>query len=708
MALRPLVRIGLVIVAVAATGAVVSAPANADDPPTTGSVTGHYTQADQPVGPGRVTLMTTDYGFAGSADLGADGAFEIADVPPGQYFLSFLDLAESRTQFYHAQSELLRADPLTVTAGVATVIEEEMLPTGVLRGHLSHADGSPAAGVPVQLIAVPGGGGTAGITDAAGDWELHPFADVDYRVSFTIFDPNSGRSVQQFIPHVLSESNAPTFPSLGGEVTILDETLLPTGAIAGTFTGDNGSPVAGGFVSLFDLEGNFVTNRQTETDGSYVFSPVFAGQYKMNFADSEGNRSQWTHAKTDQSLADPITVTDSATTTVDEQLIALGSVEVHARDLDTGTPLADFCTFTVVGATVCSNGTGVITVADLPSGPRFVTVFTQDGRYLENSVTVTVPGGSGTVVQVSLQRAATISTTVQDRSTGAPVSNVCVSLVPSDNANVLGNTAQVFCSDDAGTLAMSLVTPGSYRLFADAQDGVHGDQWVGTAAGGGIMDQAALVTARAGVVTQAPVIRLDGAGKITGKITDAVRRAPLAKAVTAYTAFQRGFGGGLGPAVDRLGVYTYEDLGPYLWVLFYSEPDHASQYTGGVTNRQLAQGIQVQVGQTTLANVALSAGNTISGPVIGPDGMPVDVAIITAYNAITGDVMDDGELVNGRYTVHLLAPQPVKLQYHAAVGGGVEYAGWYPNAATFQQASTITLTVGNSPLIVITANRPAP
>jgi len=692
MALRLSVRIGLIIVAVAAGGAVLPSGA-VGGPPTTGAVAGHYTQAGQPVGQGSVTLMNLDYGFAGEAALGVDGGFEITDVAPGQYYLSFLDFAENRTQFYHSTAELLDSDPLTVAAGVTTVVDEEMLPTGTLRGRLTHADGTAASGVPVTVDAVSGGGQAVGVTGAAGDWELHPFAGRDYRVSFTVFDGESGGAAQQYVPQAISQSGALPFAAARDRVTTADDRLLPAGAVSGKFSGDGGLPVAGGSVNLYGLDGTYITSRQTDENGGYLIRPALAGQYQMRFADPSGSRTQWAHDKLDQSLADPITVTGTATTVVDERLLALGAVDVFARDLASGGRIIEFCTYSATSEVLCSNGTGHILVTDLPPGPHFVTVFTQDKRYLESGVTVTVQSGGVVDAEVRLQRGGTISTSLRDRLTGAPVADVCVSLVPTGDPNGLG-TAQVFCGIGGGGLIMRPVRPGSYRMFADARNGVHGDQWVTNGGGVGRMDQAVIVTVAAGQTLSRPPIPMDRAGKITGVITDAATGAPLPDAVTAYTAYARGFGGAPGAAVDINGRYTYDDLGPYKWVLYYGEPDHASQFTGGVGNRTSSPGVQVLVGQVTTADVALTTGSAITGAVIGPPGVAVN-AIVTAYNAVTGDVMEDAVLVEGEYTLRILGPQTVKLHYQASAGG-VEYTGWFQNATTMQQAWTIAVQRGVS------------
>ena len=47
----------------------------------------------------------------------------------------------------------------------------------------------------------------------------------------------------------------------------------------------SGSPLAGASVSLYLKSGSLVTSKHTAADGSYLFSQLPAGQYKVAFAD---------------------------------------------------------------------------------------------------------------------------------------------------------------------------------------------------------------------------------------------------------------------------------------------------------------------------------------------------------------------------------------------------------------------------------------
>ena len=81
-------------------------------------------------------------------------------------------------------------------------------------------------------------------------------------------------------------------------------------------------------------------------------------------------------------------------------------------------------------------------------------------------------------------RGETITVTVTDARTGAPVPGVCVTGRPADRAFTPGEGIGG-CGGDRNQMTIDRVQPDRYVLFASAFDGVHGAQWVGPTGGVG-------------------------------------------------------------------------------------------------------------------------------------------------------------------------------------------------------------------------------
>src|SRR5262249_21015984 len=157
---------------------------------------------------------------------------------------------------------------------------------------------------------------------------------------------------------------------------------------------------------------------------------------------------------------------------------------------------------------------------------------------------VTVSSGADTPVHAVLDKAASVTTTFVDTATGAPVGNACLELIALTRPTTLGVGGQI-CSDASGQVVLEHVGPGSYKAFASVHDGVHGDQWVGSAGGVGAFKDARTVTITAGAAhLTLPTIKLDKAGGITGTLTDARTGQPLKNAFVGLSSVNVGLGGG--------------------------------------------------------------------------------------------------------------------------------------------------------------------
>jgi len=660
-----------------------------------GSLRGRVTNADGTAFTQPYVTARSDDGFVFAQTNGDfDGNYSLPVLPVGSYRISFSHGFSGPTQFARGKTDFAAADLIEITEGAETMLDETFLPTGAVAGHLSRS-GTPISGATVQLL---GPEGTFGFTTTGpeGQYRIETFPGT-FKVQFQF------NGLTQWAHGKSSEADADSFVVAAGPDTIVDEEALPVGTVAGRLTGADGNPVSGANVAVED--GNLFLSGFTDGDGRYSIEAP-AGQYRVVFG-LDFNGRQWAFGQSTAGAADTITVVDNQTTVVDDTLRPFGSVTVTARDATTHAPILAFCSnLGGIFAGGCTQD-GTVTFPEVLAGRYFADAFPDAPGYLYTYVTgVIVTSGQNTSVVVDVPREATITTTVRDAATGAPVAGICVEAVrPLAPTTLTGGGS---CSDETGAVTVNQLGAGTYTLFAWAQDGVHGHQWVGPTGGTGAQAKARLVTVRAGQSVTIPPVKMDRAGTVSGVITDAATGVGLKFATASISSYDDGLGAGGGlVSTDDTGHYTFAGLGPYAWTLFFRKYSHAAEFSGGTPNRLLATGIKVRAGETTTYNVSLSTGTRLSVRVLGPQGQPIEFARITVVQALSGDSLASGDCVGAQNCVApALGPHLVKLAYNGSVHGE-QYAG-YVGGSDFLHASVFTVPAAGTKQITVKMTQLSP
>lgn len=649
-----------------------------------GVISGVVTNADGTAAV-NVNVSASGAGMFASTSTDSTGLYTLKYLATGNYIVSFRRTFDAPVQYANNATLFNDADPIPVTVGQTTQLDQTLLSTATVTGTITDG-GQPASGVQVTLNEVNVHHSFSGFTDSTGQYQISVWPGT-YTVSVRRGD------LVQYVPGQLSQTNAQQFVVPDG-TTVINEQLLPTGTITGVLTTADGSPVTFATVSAF----NATTTLSTSTDfqGRYTLV-AYPDDYRIAFQTSYG--TQWYDGRSSAAQADPVTVVAGVTTTVDEQLAPFGSVTVSVVDSASGAPVNEFCLDAPFGF-ACTT-TGTVTDTDALPGQYRVFIRPQDGVHLQAEGTVQVTSGTTATLTVPAVAGASVTTTMVDRKSGAPVANACLQLVPVAEPWQLGMSPGI-CSDASGAVHVSQLAPGTYKAFVWARDGVHGHQWVGPGGGVGQFKKARTLTISAGQAVTLPNIRLDKAGTIAGVVKDEATGAPVTGGVVSLSSYNYGFGGGLNiVGIDAQGRYTMPNLGPYHWTLLYSSaPNYAQEWMGDAVNRDRAATVKVKEGKTTTYNAKIGPGTTVTGQVFRADGETVSSVRIEFVNADTAENMGvtDFWLPDGpTYTAHVKGPQRVKIRFTASANAG-SYSGWiggsgFADAQVFLIPRTATHTL---------------
>ncbi|MBM7491539.1 5-hydroxyisourate hydrolase-like protein (transthyretin family) [Micromonospora luteifusca] len=591
------------------------------------------------------------YNYVDNTSTDADGNYTIAGLPTGSYLVGYFPL-EQPGQYYRQHPTIWDANPVTVTAGGTARADDQLFGTGTITGQLVNTAGDPVPDLYIEAREVETDGASGGRTDDQGRFT---FTTRPGRYILS-FQPIEGSYQVQYVPGKTDRDSATVFEVKADEATVVNETALPVGGLSGRFTTATGAPLADAQVVV--SAGNS-SGAYTDTDANGEFSvQLLPGSYIVGLY--AGDRQQYYRGKLTSEEADHVEVRGGRQTRITDSLLGTGSVTVQAVDSVTGAPIANFC-----AQSVCSKGTGTVTVTGLPQGGHTIYLDTPDRLHFSRErAGVKVKANRDTKLTVKLRPGAVISTTIVDRQSGAPLADVCLDTFLPKQASLQDGYGD--CSDRNGRIQVGPLTAGSYKLFAVPLSDTYGRQWVGANGGTGDEREALAVTATAGQVVTGPQVRLDRAGTVTGTVTDPTGK-PVPNAGVSVLTGHPGVGA-QDATTDEHGVYTLERLGPYAWPLVVNANPYASVWSGDKTSRFTATPVTVTAGAAATHNVQLDQGVELTGTFRTPDGTPFTSGFVIARSADTGDIAGNGWMTDGQFRMRLKGPQRIFFTYNTSLG----------------------------------------
>ncbi len=664
-----------------------------------GSITGTLTSAATglPVSGAWVYLYqpATGQGVA-SATSGTDGTYTLVGLATGSYDVEF-GASGYQTQWYQNQTSYSSANPVSVTAGQTTAhIDGQLLLPATISGTVT--DASSGSGVSLVHVTVFSGSIAVGsaTTGPDGTYTVTGLAAGTYTVEFAGYS-SSGYAAQWWNDVASQAAATPITLALGQTVAAVNASLQALGSITGTITDSStGQPIAGVCVTVSPASdiGNAISTACSDATGAYHAIGIPTGTYLVAFADPAGNYSeQWFDAKADALSADPVEViTGSTTSNVDAAMSPAGKISGVVTD-SSGQPIQGVCVYAYEATTFneangnCTDSTGTYVIGGLTPGSYDVEFAPYGspyiGQWYDNSATsstataIAVTAGATQHANASLVTGGTVSGTVTDAATHAPLSGICVDVWDSAGYSSSG------CTDSSGVYTTGGLPTGTYYVqFYDGSGRGYLTQYYN---GQTDISQASTVAVHLGQNTAGIDAAMTQGGVLAGSVTDGSTSQPLAGiCIDPY-----GTGGGGASYCSSLttagnGGYSV-NLPAGQYTVSFLDPNH----------HYIAESMSATVtaGATTTLDAGLTAGGSISGVITdASNGAPLSAVcpILYAHDTQTQVLTSSAcTATDGTYTIGGLAPGTYDLDLTNPNGRFIPQ--WYVNGGNEGSATPVTV-----------------
>nr|WP_246322146.1 carboxypeptidase regulatory-like domain-containing protein [Nocardioides panzhihuensis] len=455
-----------------------------------GSIEGTVTVAGSPTGDINVFLYANEGGdWTFTSDLSVDesGHYAFDGLRDGAYRLRFAP-GESAAigEYYDNASSLSEATDLVVSGANTLTADADLTAGTSIAGTVTDESGEPLRGIDVSLYQAQDDGSGSVWWDSVG-WDTttttgsYSFdglaAGATYRIGFV---DNEGNFAREYYRDAATVERATDV--IAGESGPIDVALASdAGAevITGAVTDDAGNPVAGVTVEAYRTdtwdEAGSVT---TGADGTYRLDGLRAGPHQVSFSLNDD------YLYTDEEPYRLVDVVAGTAAVEDLQVHVGGRVTGTLRDAD-GQPIRDayVTAYTADGFEWSGQGyvevDGNYTVRGLPSG-TYRLEFTSNAGHRPEWFSDKSSFDEADVVTVNLRETTTANaelalgaraTGVVTHHDGTPHAWEYV-MIERDGGSGWEYTGEAW-TDESGRYATGALDPGTYRIRADAYDGIH-------------------------------------------------------------------------------------------------------------------------------------------------------------------------------------------------------------------------------------------
>jgi hypothetical protein len=481
--------------------------------------------------------------------------------------------------------------------------------------------------------------------------------------------------------------------------------LQGQGTISGRVTDTGSNGISNVAVFVYELDGTYVTEVYTDSNGDYTSPGIAAGSYKVEFDpwDAGNYISEWYNDKADIDSADQVTVIDSQTTALSDAVLATGgiisgrvtdgtdgifNVEVVVYDLDN-----------IQIKNAPTDASGYYTIDSLPSGNYkiYFDTYSANNYFPEwyndksdfgsaDQVSVT-EGLTTNLADAVLDQGGIISGTVKD-SLGNGINNVYVRVYDLSN-----NHYTMYATDSSGAYSISPIPAGDWKVYFDTSNaGNYLEEWYNDQSDFASADQVSVTTGQ--TTTLSDAVLTEG-GIISGRVTDSLGTGLESVSIFVYDLNDNCIRSGY---TDSSGNYSLEALPAGTYKLEYSPA--SGNYLGEWYNDKIdsdsADQVSVSLGQTTaLADTVLEEGGIISGRVtdsLGTGILDIDIYVWALDGNILGVDFSDS---SGYYTVEGIRAGDCKVSFET-FGENNYISEFYNDKSDWNSADTVSVSAGQT------------
>ncbi len=560
----------------------------------------------------------------------------------------------------------------------------------------SSADGSPLADIRVAAYHVedPWTPVAEGVSGADGTYSIDWPGGGEFIIHFE--DPSGGHFDAWYGNHPHRLGGTVLALDAGSITYGIDIALEPAGRITGTATdGQTGLPLAGVMVEarqFDDWHGEWMPVGSTTTDaaGDYSLGGLAGADTQVVFLGGGVERATVT-------VEGVAVVEGTVVTGIDATLGPDAAVLGTVTDPD-GTPVEgvrviarpeDSSWMEAASAVTAADGT--YRIGGLPDGSyriefQYGAVRTWYGAASFWDATVVAPTAAAPVsgVDVQFDRGGSVSGRVTTPE-GIGVPGMTVELRPAEDE---WTTLASVATDASGHFQVNGVAVGDYKVRVDGGPEGSFVAWHG----GATFAAASVVTVAAGEAVSGKDVDLVRGGIVAGRVTSSSDGSGAASIDVNIDGVDVTHGDWV--QTDLRGFYVSNALpagnyGIQFWP-GWSDPK-------GHIGAPYPEVVAVVTGQTTRADIELQVRGAVTGRVVDPDGNPLEFVTVRAYSLDSGgswwddwtDTMADGVFRLRRIPVDV---DEVKIEIAWPPQGFLPT--WYEDAASFEDATVVTLIFG--------------
>jgi hypothetical protein len=617
-----------------------------------GSISGHVTDTSgNSLTPVWVRVYDLNYSYVTFTITNSSGNYTASSIPAGNYKVNFDVSMNYIEEWYDDKPSFNKADPVTVKTGQNTPgIDAQLSKGATISGRVT--DGTNGiAYVYVCLYDLNYYYVSYDYTDYNGYYQISQLLPGSYKVYFT----DAGDFVSEWY-NDRSDFDSADPVTLAPEETIeLEDAVLTLGgAITGQVTNTSGNAVNYVWVTVYNLDYNYVNGASTTSSGYYTVSAVPAGNYKVEFDPSFNYIGEWYDDRHSFDTADQVEVSGGDTTSgIDAVLSHGGGISgrvtgPNGREGIAGAQVLAYDMDNISIGSTYTNSSGNYTLQDIPHGNckvrfhptgNYIGEYYHDKKNFDEANPIFIPDGQTIKgIDAVLEPGGFISGHVTDTASN-PAAYLDVEVYDLDgNSLAQGNT------DLDGNYEVPGIPGGTCKVLFDPwylntnESQNLTPEWYNNT---GKFNEAEMIRVTVGQVVSGIDAVMDEGGSISGRITDGnengIANIPVLvvennthDAIYFYTAVS-----GIDGTYEVKGLRT----GNYL-VIFQGEGGWAGEFYNDALFESAATLVPVTIGsETGDIDAVLAKAGTISGRVTDANGNGLENVKVRLYDSASNQYL---------------------------------------------------------------------